>query len=109
MFIFKALLLAVLLPVTDVCAARIYYSAKYTHSDNNDISRTSKSANVPDDKVDLIVTNMQIWANDKYTATNSRHNMITVANVEPAASKGKASEEVQDMQSIVSSNIQDDA
>ena len=103
MFKSKVLLLTFLL--LDAFAARISYSAKFTNGDKT--SRTQKLGEVPDDKADLIVNNMQTWSNDKYTATTSRHNMIVVANVEPAASKGKASEEVQDMQSIVSSNIKD--
>ena len=89
MFKSKVLLLAVLLLVTDAFAARISYSAKFTNGDKT--SRTQKLGEVPDDKADLIVNNMQTWSNDKYTATASRYNMIVVANVEPAASKGKAS------------------
>ena len=106
MFKSKVLLLAVLLLATDVFAARINYSAKYTDGDR--ISRTSKNANVPDDKEQSILDNMKTWSNDKYTATKTRHGIIQVANVEPAASKGKASEEVQDMESIVRKNIKDD-
>ena len=105
MFKSQVLLLAALLLVTDVFAARISYSAKYTNGDNT--QRTQKLGNVPDDKADLIVNNMQTWSNDKYTATQTRHNIIVVANVEAAASKGLASEQVQDMQSIVNNNIKD--
>ena len=103
MFNFKVLLLAFLLLATDVFAARINYSAKY--HDGKKISRTSKNAEVPDDKEQLILDKMKEWSDDKYEASKSKHNIIQVTNVEVAASKGKASEEVQDMQHIVHEHI----
>ena len=103
MFHSKVLFLAFLLLATNVFAARINYSAKY--HDKDKIARTSKNAEVPDDKEQLILDNMATWSDNKYNAANSKHNVIQVTNAEPAASKGKASEEVQEMQSIVSKNI----
>lgn len=103
MFHAKLLLLALLLLATNIFAARINYSAKY--HDKDKIARTSKNAEVPDDKEQLILDNMATWSDDKYNAAKSKHNVIQVTNAEPAASKGKASEEVQEMQSIVSKNI----
>ncbi|KAI9722707.1 MAG: hypothetical protein M1812_001638 [Candelaria pacifica] len=103
MYKLNVLLMAFLLLATNVFAARINYSAKYKDGDKT--SRTSKNANVPDDKEQDILDNMKSWSNDKYTASKSKFNIIQVINVEEAASKGKASEEVQDMQSIVSKHI----
>ena len=103
MFKSQVLLLAVLVLATDVFAARITYNAKYTDGDK--IARTTKNAEVPDDKEQSILDNMGTWSDDKYTATKSKHNIVVVTNAKPAASKGKASEEVQEMQSIVSKNI----
>ena len=92
----QVLLLAALLLATNVLAGRISYSASYTNGDKT--QRTQKLSNVPDDKDDLIVDNMQTWSDGKYTASVSRHNIVVVANVVGAASKGLASEQVQDMQ-----------
>jgi hypothetical protein len=103
MFNLKVLLLASLLLATDVFAARINYSAKYTDGDK--IARTSKLLEVPDDKEQLILDDMGKWSDNKYSASKSKYNFIQVINAEPAASKGKASEEVQEMQSIVNQNI----
>lgn len=95
----KIFMLALLLLATDALAARINYSAKYT--DGAKISRTFKNAEVADDKEQLILDGMASWSGNRYTATKSRLNIIQVVNAQPAASKGKASEQVQDMQSIV--------
>ena len=103
MFNSKALLLAFFLLATDVFAARINYSAKYKNGDKTD--RTSKNKNVPDDKEQSILDNMKAWSDNKYDATKSRHNLIQVVNAEAASSKGAASEEVQEMESIVTKNI----
>ena len=103
MFHSKVLFLAFLLLATNVFATRINYSAKY--HDKDKIARTSKNAEVPDHKEQLILDNMATWSDNKYNAAKSKHNVIQVTNAEPAASKGKASEEVQEMQSIVSKNI----
>ena len=82
---------------------KINHSAKYTNGDNT--QRTQKSEKVSDYKAGLIVNNMQIWFDDKCTTTNSRFNMIVVANVKAVASKGLASEQIQEIPSIVNSNI----
>ena len=95
----KALLLASLLLTTEVLAARITYSAKF--HDGHKIPHTSKLGNVPDDKEQDILDNMAHWSDNKYSAKKSKHNMILVVNAEAAASRGKASEEIQEMQSIV--------
>ncbi|KAI4128810.1 MAG: hypothetical protein LQ347_004031 [Umbilicaria vellea] len=105
MFHSKVLLLSILLLASDVFAARINYSAKY--KDGDKIARTSKNAQVPDDKEQSILDHMKTWSGDKYEATKSKFNFIQVTNVEAAASKGKASEEVQEMQSIVAKNIKE--
>ena len=102
MFHSKVLLLAFFLLATDVFAARITYSAKYDN--NGKVARTTKNAEVPDDKEQLILDNMASWSDDKYGASKSKHNIILVVNNEPAASKGKASEEVQEMVEIVAKN-----
>ena len=100
----KLLLLAFLLLATDVFAARINYSASY--KDGDKISHTSKNKEVPDDKEQLIVDNMRTWSDDKYEAhKNARVRLIQVTNLKDAASKGKASEEVQEMQKIVNDHI----
>jgi len=99
----RVLLLAFLLLATDVFAGRISYTAKYTIGGN--MQRTSKLANVPNDKEQLIIDNMGAWSDNKYTASHSKHNMVLVTNVEAAASKGQASEEVQEMQTIVNQHI----
>ena len=104
MFHLKVLLLAFLLLATDAFAARINYSAKYKDGDKT--QRTSKNGNVPDDKEQSILDNMKTWSNSKYEAhKNTKVNIIQVTNVQEAASKGKASEEVQDMQKIVNEHI----
>ena len=104
MFNLKVLLLAFLLLATNVFAARINYSAKYKDGDKT--QRTSKNANVPDDKEQSILDNMKTWSDNKYEAHKStRVNIIQVTNIVEAASKGKASEEVQDMQQIVNDHI----
>ncbi|KAL9623223.1 MAG: hypothetical protein Q9160_002538 [Pyrenula sp. 1 TL-2023] len=101
---FRILPLAFLLLASNVFAARINYSAKYKNGKKT--SRTSKNSEVPDDKEQLILDDMQTWSDNKYSAKkNEKLNLIQVANAEPAASKGKASEEVQDMQSIVKKHI----
>ena len=99
----KVLLLAFLLLASNVFAGRINYSAKY--KDGDKISRTSKNANVPDDKEQDIIDHMREWSDNKYEAGKSRHNIIQVTNIEIAESKGEASEEVKDMQHIVNKNI----
>ncbi|KAI9703696.1 MAG: hypothetical protein M1836_007466 [Candelina mexicana] len=103
MFKLNVLMMVFLLLTANVFAARINYSAKYKVGDK--IERTSKNGEVPDDKEDDIIKNMKDWSNNKYSASKSKLNIIQVINAEPAASKGKASEEVQDMQSIVNKHI----
>lgn len=105
MFHSKVSLLAFLLLATEVLTARIVYSAKYKGKDRT--QHTSKNANVPDDKKQLIIDNMRTWSDNKYSAGLSRHVDILVTNAEPAASIGKAGEEIQEMQSIVNRNIRD--
>ena len=104
MFNFKVLLLAFLLLATNVLATRVTYSGKFTGQKVGD--RTQKLATVDDHKGEQIVENMATWSNGKYTASKSGSavNMITVVNAVAAASKGQASEMVQEMQTIVSHN-----
>ena len=103
MLSFKIFIFAVLLLATDVFAGRINYSAKY-HVGST-IARTSKNAEIPDSKEQLVVDKMKEWSEGKYEAAKSRHNIVQVTNVQVAASKGKASEEVQEMESIVRKHI----
>ena len=91
---------------TDVFAARINYSAKFTDQ-NGVVHRTQKLGSIDDDKADLVVNNMGTWSDNKYSATLSRHNMVMVVNAVAAGSKGEASQEVQDMQSLVNQNTQE--
>ena len=102
----KVILLAFLLLATNALAAvRVTYSAKFTGQKVGD--RTQKLASVEEDEANQIVEHMATWSNNKYTASQSRSvaNMIIVVNAVAAASKGEASEMVQEMQSIVNRNL----
>lgn len=104
MFNIKVLLLAIFLLASDVFAIRINYSAKYKVGKK--IERTSKNGGeVPDAAQDEIIQNMGRWSNGAYSAGLSKHGMIQVVNSVPAASKGAASGQVQQMQTIVRQNI----
>lgn len=103
MFNFKVLLLAFLLLATITLATRVTYSGKF--AGNAVTSRTQTLAVVDDHKGEQILEHMTMWSDGKYTASRSRQpNMIIVVNVEVAASKGKASEMIQEMQTIVNNN-----
>lgn len=103
MFISKVVLLAFFLLAIDVFAARVVYSAKYKVL--GEVKREKKNANVPDHKEQSVLDNMKSWSDKKYDAEKSRHNMVLVVNAEPAEAKGKANDEVQEMQSMVNKNI----
>lgn len=101
---FKVLFLAFLLLATNALAVRVTYSAKYTGQAVGE--RTQKLATVDDDKGEQILDHMSTWSGGKYTASRSTRvaNMIIVVNVVEAASKGAASDMLQDMQTIVNHN-----
>jgi hypothetical protein len=87
MVYFKVLMLAFLLLAADVLAVRCTYSV--TASDiasGKPGHRTSKMAEVDQDKADSIVANMGTWSGGKYKAQKSRApNMITVTGTTTAS------------------------
>lgn len=103
MFNLKIAFFAVFLLAAEVFGARINYSAKYAVG--NKIERTSKNGQVPDEAQDSIIQNMRTWSGGAYSASLSKHNIIQVVNNAAAASKGAASGQVQQMQTIVHQNI----
>lgn len=105
MFNVKVLSLAFLLLATNVLAVRVNYVAKYTGQLVGE--RNSKMATVDDHKGEQIIEKMATWSNGKYKAARSGSaavNMINVVNAVEAESKGKSSEMLQEMQSIVANN-----
>ncbi|OTB11608.1 hypothetical protein K445DRAFT_15665 [Daldinia sp. EC12] len=103
MFLVRVLLLPVLLLGGRAPATRISYSARYMKG--NEIGRTSKLTIIPDNKVQDVVQNMRAWSNNRYDARISAHNIIIISNIDPAISKGSASTQVMEMQSIVNQHI----
>ena len=99
MFNLKVLLFAVFLLASDVFAGRINYSAKYKVG--KEIKRTSKNGVVPDGTEDAIVAGMAQWSGGAYSASLSKHGFVQVVNAAAAASKGAASGQVQQMETIV--------
>ena len=97
-------LFAFLLLAADTLGARLQYTAKYKVGD--EIKRTNTAAgDITDEKGENIVEHMKEWSDNKYSASKlKRGGIYAVINVEPAASKGKASEEIQEMRSIVAKN-----
>ncbi|KAI2467397.1 hypothetical protein F4781DRAFT_402259 [Annulohypoxylon bovei var. microspora] len=99
MFNMKVLFLAFLLLATDVLAARINYSAKY--KDGKKTSRTSKNGEVSDERAEAILQDMHTWSGGRYLAGMSKYGFIQITNAQVAASKGAASAQVQEMQSLI--------
>ena len=103
MFSLKILLLALCLLATNILAVRVTYSAKFTGQKASE--HTQRLDTVDDDKGVQILEHMFAWSGGKYMASRVRVlNMILVVNVEAAESKGRASEMIQQMVSIVSRN-----
>ena len=103
MFNLKVLFLAFLLLAADALAARVIYSGNFAGSSVS--TRTQKATVVDDAKAEAILENIATWSNGEFTASKGRTTgIVTVVNVEAAASKGKASELVQNMQAVVSEN-----
>jgi hypothetical protein len=102
----KVTLFAVLLLAADVLATRVVYSGRY--DDNGKTASTKKLTELDDDKADKVKDNVKDWSDGKFDA--SKHHLtgiLTVFNTANAASKGAASQLVQDMQSLVNKKADD--
>ncbi|KAI1204951.1 uncharacterized protein F4807DRAFT_465185 [Annulohypoxylon truncatum] len=99
MFNMKVLFFAFLLLATDVLAARINYSAKY--HDGKKVARTSKNGEVADNVAQSILSGMHTWSGGAYQAGMSKYGFIQITNSQVAASKGAASAQVQQMQTLI--------
>jgi hypothetical protein len=108
MVYFKALIFAFLLLATDVLAVAVRCTFSVTVTDiesGKPGHRTSKMAEVDQDKADSIVANMATWSGGKYRAQRSRvPNMITVTGT---TTSSQANAMVQDMQRVVSANYRE--
>ncbi|KAI1455278.1 hypothetical protein F4805DRAFT_436234 [Annulohypoxylon moriforme] len=99
MFNLKVIFFAFLLLATDVLAARINYSAKY--HDGKKVARTSKNAEIADELAPIIVQQMHTWSGGAYQAGLSKYGFVQVVNAQVAPSKGAASAQVQQMQTLI--------
>ncbi|KAI0880278.1 uncharacterized protein GGS22DRAFT_175629 [Annulohypoxylon maeteangense] len=104
MFSIKVILFAFLLLAADALAARINYSAKYT--DGKKIARTTKNAEVADNLSNSILHGMATWSGGAYQAALSKYGFIQITNTHVAASKGAASAQVQQMQTLIHQHAQ---
>lgn len=84
-----------------VPTTRVNYSAKYELGGG--IKYTGKNATVPYNKKETIVENVKEWSENKYDAHHAKNlpNFVQVVNIQAAPSRGKALEEVEEMQRIV--------
>ncbi|MCJ1278048.1 hypothetical protein MMC21_005862 [Puttea exsequens] len=104
MFNLKVFFLAFLLLATNVLAARIRYNASFPHNGITD-STGKNGGRIDDSKVQVIVDNIGSWSDNKYSATfRADLNLITVTNVNAAASSNDAHDEVKDMEHVVKNN-----
>ncbi|PYH94502.1 hypothetical protein BO71DRAFT_429971 [Aspergillus ellipticus CBS 707.79] len=73
-------------------AGRVTYVGRYNAGiKDKETGRTTDNRRVADDKDEAILKGMTTWSDGKYEATQSRHKMIIVQNVDVVATKTEAS------------------
>lgn len=104
MFMALALLVAL---VSNVFAARLSYSARYSEGVGGKPGMTSLAQQIEDAHEETILENMNAWSGGRYKASKGRLNIISVAAVAMVQTKTEASGEIQAMRALVCQKLKE--
>lgn len=110
MAIYKNLLLLVLglvLLATDVLGPRVVYTAWYTQGLGGHPSSTSPRGTIADEHVQPLLDHIAQWSGGRYTASRSRHNLISISAHQHVHTKNEASQVVQNMIHLVCQHLRE--
>lgn len=103
MFTLKSSLLALALLATQALAVECEYEIKFKKGEET--QSVTRDAVIPDEAVEDIVKNMEVWSNDEFKAVKEKDGRLKVSTVDVAPSLEATEGMFEDMEADIANNI----
>ncbi|KAF2147924.1 hypothetical protein K461DRAFT_324928 [Myriangium duriaei CBS 260.36] len=99
----KSSLVALSLLAAAVLAVECEYEVRFKKGD--EVQSETRDAVIPDEAVDDIVKNMEVWSNDEFKAIKEKDGKLKVTTVDIAPSLDATEGMFEDMEADIANNI----